>query len=30
MKYVKKFEGRKPKVNPQTEDQILSAYKDKY
>ena len=29
MKYVKKFEGRKSKSTPQTEDQILSAYKDK-
>jgi hypothetical protein len=31
MKYVKKFEGRKPKVNPvpPTEEEILAAYKDK-
>jgi hypothetical protein len=30
MKYIKKFEGRKVKsTNPQTEDQILSDYKDK-
>lgn len=31
MKYVKKFEGRRPKVNsvPPTEEEILAAYKDK-
>jgi len=31
MKYVKKFEGRKSKVNPvqPTEEEILAAYKDK-